>query len=265
MNATPKAQCRLLPVALLLAVHLLDVNAVRAQDADLSIPAYLASAGLTAQAADLEKLLRVRIGDRMADWPTERVHQHAAFFAYIFAVSGVTAAHLITLEGSGLDVVHAVTADSRPLAEQSLLSDVVVVGEVVDEATEGASDGFAVSTFIRVRRLLKGTAAGDTLIIRQRNASTREREIRPQIGHTYLLLLSNGVYRYQAARARARATGASPPNADVDEGLRFSIYRIYPFEDGRIDWRGLGRIESAHALEEIERVDRLLKGGEQQK
>ena len=216
---------------------------------------YLEAVGLAAEADTVRQYLLEGLEMRAPSWDPSRRENTADHMAFVLAVTGITYTSILELQANGVDVVHAVAADTRPFAEQSLLADLVVVGEVIDAAvTNEPGDGYHASAYVRVLRHLKGAAPADTIVIRQR-LPIRARDIQPEVGHTYLLLLSRGMYRYGAANDEYRRMGRIPTAGASDYS---SIYRIYRLRDGRIEWNALNADETASAFEEIRRVDDLL-------
>lgn len=245
----------------------LDAGSVlpaHAQESGLSRSEYLGAVGLLDAATDIEMLLLNSLEAAAPDWPLEQRTQTSALFSYILTVNGLTADVLVTLSEEGLDVLHAITSDSRPLVEQALLTDLVIVGKVLREEEEEGDppDGRATSTYVNVLRRLKGELPSDTIVIRQQHpVEARPRDIRPEKGRTYLLLLSNGIYRYGAARRAAEISEARWTPSDAWRGLRhYSIYRIYPMDrDGRVDFAGYDLRQTEQSFQEIERLDRRLQ------
>ncbi len=211
----------------------------------------------------LDDFLAIRLAEQRPDWPEDRRKQTARFFAFIMTASGLTAGSADALEAGGIDIIHAITADARPFSEQSLLADLVIVGDIIEteiaqEESDlyGTDDGYHASTLVDVRWTLKGQASADTVVIRQREArQNSRRDIRPEEGRSYLLLLSNGMYRYGAANHAARNEGWLPT---VEQAPFYSIYRIYPMEAGRIAWGDFTQSDTDFAFEDIRRVDHIL-------
>ena len=169
-------------------------------------------------------------------------------FAFFLVAHGVTVEKVPALIDAGVDVLHAISADERPLEEQSLLADLVVRAEVVElRPDDDPADGFKGSAVVRVLTAYKGTAPGDTLVVRQ-----RERETPTFEGQTYLFLLSNQMYRFAIARREA----------DVSEdelATRYSTYRQYPMADDTLLWSGYTAEDTEWALENVRIVDAVLR------
>lgn len=216
---------------------------------------YLEAVGLAAEADTVRQYLLEGLTMRAPGWDASRRESTADHMAFVLAITGITYESILELQSNGVDVVHAVAADTRPFAEQSLLADLVVVGEVINaEVTDVPGDGYHASAYVRVLRHLKGAVPADTIVIRQR-LPRRGRDIHPEVGHRYMLLLSRGMYRYGAANNEYQRTGSIQTAGASDYS---SIYRIYRLHDGRIEWNALSADETASAFEEIRRVDDLL-------
>lgn len=155
---------------------------------------------------------------------------NASFFSMILLLNKVKPRDYYLLEEQGVDVLHAITADTRPFSEQSLLSDLVITGTVTDiETSTPMDDGFDVSVKVLVQDILKGGVPGDTITIRQRNLDRLSDSLtRPEEGRSYLFLLSSGVYGYQKANYQFANTGEAEAGApDFGNEDTFLIYRIY--------------------------------------
>lgn len=232
-----------------------------AQTEPLSHSAYLEATGMLKDAAELEQWLRDELEAQHPDWTAERRHQNAAFFAFVLTVTGVTAEAAAALQNQGVDVIHGLTADRRPFIEQALLADLVVVGDVIrSEASSEANDGFEMSDVVAVREVLKGDVGGRHVTIRRRVRGSA-RDIAPAVGKQYLLLLSNGMYEFAAARHR----GATGEPRDERGSAHYSVYRIYEMADGRLLWSDFDREQTARAFEEIQLLDQLLRAASERR
>jgi hypothetical protein len=221
-----------------------------AQDRTAMRSAYLDSLGLTVEAAQLEEFLLFGLEKRAPSWSQEDREREAESLAFVLTMNGVTLVAALAAQDAGLDVIHAIAANARPLVEQSLLADVVVIADAFQQSvTNEPGDGFEMSTEVAVRSLLKGHIAQDTLTIRQ-SARVSERNIIPELGGTYLLLLSRGMYRFRAA---TRGTERISPAGNL-----FNIYRIYRMADGRVLWQGYSSQKTEEALEEIRNLHAVL-------
>ena len=176
-------------------------------------------------------------------------YERAGRFAFFLVANGVTAADVIRLVDGGVDVLHAVTSDERPLSEQSLLADLVVVGEVLGPAPE-SGDGYGGGVRVRVLDAVKGDLPADTVVVRQR----RDRDAPVIGGQRYLFLLSNGVYRYGLHRM---GTGGAVP--EPERARRFAIYRQYLLDGDAVVWAGYSAEDTARALDTVREVDAILK------
>lgn len=155
---------------------------------------------------------------------------NASFFSMILLLNNVKPRDYYLLEEQGVDVLHAITADTRPFSEQSLLSDLVITGRVTKvETSIPANDGFDVSVHVLVEEVLKGSVPGDTITIRQRNLDRiSDSQTRPEIERSYLFLLSSGVYGYQKANYQFANTGEAEAGIpDFGNEDTFLIYRMY--------------------------------------
>lgn len=155
---------------------------------------------------------------------------NASFFSMILLLSNVSPRDYYLLEEQNVDIIHAITADTRPFSEQSLLADLVLLGTVTDiETNTPLNDGFDVSVNVIVDDLLKGSVPGDTITIRQRNLNRLSDSLtRPEEGRSYLFLLSSGVYGYQKANYQFAQTGEAVAGIpDFGNEQIFVIYRMY--------------------------------------
>ena len=187
---------------------------------------------------------------RQTDPAASRVahRDRAELFAFFLVAHGVTVDRVIPLIDAGVDVLHAISADERPLEEQSLLADLVVRAEVVEvRRGDAPEDGFRGSAVVRVLETYKGTAPGDTLVVRQ-----RERETPTFEGQTYLFMLSNRMYRFAVHRRAADVL-------EAEQASRFSTYRQYPMADGVLLWSGYTADDTEWALENVRTVDAVLR------
>jgi hypothetical protein len=149
----------------------------------------------------------------------------ADFFSFVLAVSGVTLDTIEKLEEKDFDLIRAVTAQSCPLMEQSILADLVGVGTVVGvEQSSGMPDAHNHTLRVVMSDVLKGAVPTDTVLIRQkRRVSPQSPDTKPEEGETFLFLASNGLYRYDLHRNTDPSV--RPPEAEMRR--RYSIYRRY--------------------------------------
>lgn len=180
--------------------------------------------------------------------PDER-YDRAGLFSFFLVANGVTAEDVLRLVDGGVDVLHAITADERPLAEQALLADLVVVGDVLGTEAD-TTDGYGGGAHVRVVDVVKGEAPSDTILVRQR----RRGDAPLVAGARYLLLVSNGIYRYGLHRM---GTAAAVPEAE--RARRFSIYRQYLMDGDVVAWSGYSAEDTARALDEVRAVDAILR------
>ena len=176
---------------------------------------------------------------------------------------GMAEAPAVALENHGVDLIHAVTADSRPLVEQSLMADLVVLAEVIEIAeTPDDGDGFGRGITFEVLDTFKGVAFDETVVLRQgrRSGNRRAPRLDAEVGEQYLLLLSQSMYAFHAAVHAGREGGeaalASIPEAEWRR--RASPYRWYRFEDGRVVWNNLDRRDTALQLEDVRWLDHMV-------
>lgn len=191
--------------------------------------------------------------------PEAYYRDNANFFSMVLLLSAVKPADYYKLQQNGVDVINAITASVRPFDEQSLLSDVALVGTVTKViAEEFEEDGFGVTVSVEVSEVLKGEIPADTIIIRQRNSSrVAGSDNRPDLNQTYLFLLSSGMYGYHKANYQMREKEeieVSPP--DFGNENVFVIYRLYPYRSGQLLRSPQNR---STAFQSLKFVDYLLK------
>lgn len=213
--------------------------------------AYLGGLDLHDDALTLRDALYSALLQTDTETPLADHAARAERFGFLLVAHGVTTGRVIGLIEAGVDVLHAISADERPLEEQALLTDLVVRAEVLEMRPDaGFEDGFEGSVRVRVLDTYKGTAPSDTLVVRQRG-----RETPTAVGRTYLFLVSNAMYDFALARR-----GATVPEAE--RATRFSIYRQYPMLDGTLLWSGYTAEDTERALANVRVVDAVLRGGE---
>lgn len=224
--------------------------------------AYLQAVGLEQEAQELERVLLERLRIRKPFMLDAHQQGMARFFAFVMTVNGLDATKAQYLGSHGIDLVHAITADRRPLSEQALLADLVVVGEVVGLAdSPEPDDGFRSSITVAVETVLKGSTPADTVFIRQRtrlaNDAMHERAARdlyPELGERYVFLLSNGMYRFFVASHGSLEQ--TPPEAV--QAQHFSIYRSYRMDGSRLLWNRYSRRATKRAFKELQKLHDLL-------
>lgn len=239
----------------------------RAQDNTANIQQsrlqYLEAVGLENTYQEVQTAL-LNLLDREAVYlPRPRREHMSLFFAFVLTLHGQQAKDIETLHGAGIDVAHAFSADNRPLVEQALLTDLVVTGTVEGDTLLRAVDGTVFRDVrIRIKDVYRGITPAVVITIRQRNG--REYGENPAVaaaldtGNTYLLLLSNGLFRYsQARRTTAATTSLRVPDEALDS--YFSIYRQYEMDGDRVLWSGYSKRKTRKALEEVRRLDALLQ------
>jgi len=232
-----------------------------AQERGKAQAAYLQLTGLEEDAQELENALFERLSAQKPFMLEEHRQGIARFFAFVMSVSGLDAEKTAHLESNGIDLVRAITGNTRPLNEQALMADLVLVGEVVGfTETPDPGDGFRSSITVAVEEVLTGTAPVDTLVIRQRSGVERAesderaaRDLFPSIGDRYLLLLSNGMYRFYVA-SRGEAFDPVP---ESEQARHYSIYRYYPMNGSRLLWNGYSRGDTRRAFRALRKLNTL--------
>lgn len=228
------------------------------QQLSISHGDYLKAIGWEDNFIVMKNILKNRLMQQIDDKPEAYYEDNANFFSMVLLLSGVEPIDYYRLEENGVDVIHAITADVRPFDEQSLLSDVVILGDVVEIVDDSTiDDGFDRTVKVKVTDVLKGSVLVDTVQIRRRKPSNMLRnDIRPELNRSYLLLLSSGMYGYHTANHHFRQKKevvVSPPQFGHEKV--FVIYRIYPYINGALYYSPQNRTAAFNSLE---RVDRLL-------
>ena len=182
--------------------------------------------------------------------------QIAAFFSFVLTLNGYTGDILLELREEGLDVAHAITANNRPLVEQALMADLVVKGTVSGEAfVDGEPGALFREITVRIDDVFKGAIDAEEITIRQRNGreygENPAEAARLEQGRSYLLLLSNGLFRY----AVFSDTDDLPESQSADYSNYYSIYRHYEMDGQRILWSGYNKRKSKRALDEVRWLD----------
>lgn len=243
----------------LVALTLFSPGPCSSQRLGIAYDDYLKAIGMEDDYIVMKNILKNELMARIGDKPDTYYNDNAGFFSMVLLLSGVTPKDYYTLQQNGVDVIHAITADVRPFDEQSLLADVAVTGrvaEVLSETLDG--DGFDITLKIEISELLKGVIPGDTLQIRQKNASRLPgSDTRPVLNESYLFLLSSGMYGYHKASYQFRKTSeavVSPPQFGAEE--TFVIYRLYPYKNGKL-FRSAQQTEAA--FNSLKTVDYLLR------
>lgn len=223
----------------LTALIILVIFACSANAQEIGIPHddYLRAIGLEAEGEQIKQNLLGGLREEAPHLPGSYFENNAAFFSMVLTLSGITPEVYEQLEAEGIDIIHAITAGSRPFSEQSLLSDLVVIGTVSGvERDEDYNDGFDTTVKVVADEILKGSAPVDTLTIRQR-AEQRNTDMttRPDPDSSYLFLLSSGMYGYQVANHQFREAGEARVSAPKPgQEKEFVIYRMYPIIGGQL-------------------------------
>ena len=223
---------------------------------------YLHAVGLDQDALALEQILLEGLQTHKPFLLAAHQEGMARYFAFVMTVSGLNAGMAQHLEKKGIDLIHAITADTRPFNEQALMADLVVVGDVIAVVeTPEPDDGFRSSIVVEAQTVLKGEAPSDTLFIRQRSGLSGDkapedtsRDLHPEAGERYLFLLSNGMYRFFAA-SRDEAIAPMP---ETVQAQHFVIYRSYRMDDDRLLWNRFNRRDTKRAFKQIRKLDRLM-------
>lgn len=209
---------------------LLNTGPILAQGNRISHQDYMNAIGMGDDYLVLSNILVRGLQYEVPGNTAEYYINNASFFSMILLLNNVKPRDFYLLEEQGVDVLHAITADTRPFSEQSLLADLVITGTVTDVETRlPKNDGFDVSVSILVEDILKGAVPGDTITIRQRNLDRlSDSQTRPEKGRSYLFLLSSGVYGYQKANYQYANVGEAEAGApDFGSEETFLIYRMY--------------------------------------
>lgn len=249
---------RILLFSLLLSIQwtlLSDLLCAQTQEPDLRT-VYLKQISKHQTSLGVEQALTKLLATYPTFLPTDDKRQIASFFSFVLTLNGYTNEKLHALNEEGLSVAHAITANKRPLVEQALLADLVIQGTVVgDTLIDGEPGELLREIRIRVDDLFKGSLASDEIIIRQRNG--REYGANParaaslDEGKTYLLLLSNGLFRFALFSSNQSIEESQlPAYANY-----YSIYRHYEMDGERILWDSLNKRKSKKALSEIRWLD----------
>lgn len=185
----------------------------------------------------MKNILKNELKSQVEGEPNVYYEDNANFFSMVLLLSGVKPTHYYKLQQNGVDVINAITANVRPFDEQSLLSDVAIIGTVTEVIPERyGDDGFDISVTIDVSEVLKGEVSSETLIIRQRNSSRLPgSDNKPDLNQTYLFLLSSGMYGYHKANHQMQEQEeivVSPPTFGQEDV--FVIYRLYPYRNGQL-------------------------------
>lgn len=233
-------------------------GSVWAQRSPEARAAYLDAQDLAGEAEDIEALLLERLDEKGMGTVQQR-ERTADFFSFVLTVSGITVDTIERLDAKGIDIIHTITARSRPLIEQAILVDLVVVGTITDVVESGAlSDDHQYSLEVVVTDALKGTLPADTILIRQRQrVAPGAPDPKPEVGETFLFLVSNAMYRYYLDRHPTPED--RPPEAEIRR--RYSIYRRYRLREGRLLWKDHSSEETRRALDSIRTLDGWLDAG----
>ena len=138
---------RIVLIAALLACALAGPAA--SQDRSEARAAYLRAVGLDQDALALEQVLLEGLQIQKPFLTASHRHEMARTFAFFMIMSGLNADMAKHLEKKGIDLIHAITANTRPFDEQALMADLVVVGDVVTFVeTPDPDDGFRSSIVV---------------------------------------------------------------------------------------------------------------------
>lgn len=223
----------------------------RCQQIRISHGDYLQAIGSRDDYVVMKNILMNQLKNRVEDKPDAYYEDNADFFSMVLLLSGVSPSDYYKLEQNGIDVIHAITADVRPFDEQSLLSDLVVIGTVIDEIPKQSNkDGFDKTINVQITEILKGSVPVDTIQIRRRDsAQISNNNIQPELNKSYLFLLSSGMYGYHKANHQFRNKNeavVSPPKLGQEQ--IFLIYRIYPHINGQLYYSPQTKREAINSL-----------------
>lgn len=219
---------------------------------------YLRAIGLEEEGNQIKQRLMDGLKERTPWMPDQYFENNADFFSMVLLLSGITPQKYTLLENEGIDIINAVTADTRPFKEQALLADLSVTGFITSiYVDEQPGDGFDITVEVAVTEFLKGSALADTIQIRQHSSrESDDRDTSPELGHSYFLLLSSGMYGYQSANHRFRETGEAIVTApEPGKENRFVIYRIHPFKNGELIH---SNEDAESAFRELRKINRLI-------
>ena len=244
----------LVPVLGTLAGLLLAAGLAHAQRDPVARADYLRAQNLTEPATAVKRYLLEELRERQMGTSAGQRARTADFFSFVLILSGVTRDDIERLEDRDVDVIHAITAQSRPLVEQALLADLVAVGRVVAvDTTTALSDEHTYGLTVAVEERLKGPVPADTILVRQKQrVAPRSPDPTPEAGERFLFLASNGLYRYYAWRG-----GQAPPDSVLRR--RYSIYRRYRLRDGRLLWRDQTPRQTRQSFRRVRTLDRWLR------
>jgi hypothetical protein len=231
------------------------LNRAASQRLSISYEDYTKAIGMEDDYIVMKNILRGGLMNRVEDRPKEYYEDNAEFFSMVLLLSGVTPSGYYKLEQNGVDVIHAITADVRPFEEQSLLSDLAVIGTVVDEAPEQSEeDGFSRTLFVQISEVLKGSAPVDTIQIRRRDVTgISGNDIQPELSRSYLFLLSSGMYGYHKADHQFRNKNEVIVSApQLGQEQVFLIYRIYPHINGQLYYSPQTKRDAASSLRMVD-------------
>lgn len=229
--------------------------------------AYLESLSLLDASRDVETTLSTLIQKKAGFLPPARRAQIANYFSFVLTLNKWDGTTLKILNDQGLDIHHAITSDERPLVEQALLADFVIVGTVqeyndisTDDLQNGSGDRYR-DIKIQVKDVYLGEAPSESIFIRQRNGleyGENPREAADLLpGKAYLLLLSNSLFRF--GQASRRNSEVQPLAISIEEiPAYYSIYRHYEMSKGRVLWSGYNKRKTKKALKEIQWLDSFL-------
>ncbi len=224
---------------------------------------YLEANDLLETSQAMEAALLTYLNREAIYLPAPRRMQIARFFSFVMILHKMQPEDISMLAEAGLNVAHALTADNRPLKEQALMTDLVITGTVNEYEMVTANDGTKFRDIhIQINNTYKGIAPDDIITIRQRNGReygenpAEAAELEP--GDTYLLLLSNGMFRYgQSSRSTPAQENVQVPEDRL--ASYFSIYRQYKMDGDKVLWSGYNKRKTRKALEEVRWLDELLQ------
>lgn len=132
------------------------------------------------------------------------------------------------LSGGGLDPVTAASAFVRgtsTLEQQALLAELTAVVRVVGVEPGESGDGYGSSVRLEVVEVLAGMAPAGGIVLRQQSSPDLyvSSDLAPSPGQTYVLMLSNEMYRQNAAEAGSAGGGSEAGSRYVLFGSAFGV------------------------------------------
>jgi hypothetical protein len=218
---------------------------------------FLDSVGRSEIAAELREYLLNELSV-VAEPNAERISR---MYSFVMAIHGLDTRLVRQLAAGGIDVVHSMTSNSRRFIEQGLYSDPAVFGKVIGFGDgDEPQDGYSSTVTVKVIETLKGEVHADTIYLRQRNsfadAQVGPRHFLPEVGGSYLLLLSRPMYEFAIARRRLQGESRPPPGTARPD--HFAIYRFYEADSTRVVMGDGSAYASRIAFQELRWLQELI-------